>query len=67
MNQEIILATGGIIYGMLLISVMFVRTAFTEKLRVDALIFPNPKENSRALNLVAGAAFAAYGIWSLIN
>ncbi|MEK6614503.1 MAG: hypothetical protein AABZ32_00095 [Bacteroidota bacterium] len=62
-----LLTTGGIIYGALLIAVVFVKTKFTEPFRIDALIMPNPSEKTRPLNLIAGVCFAGYSIYSLLN
>lgn len=55
----------GIIYGLLLISAAFVRSRFTESLRVDALFIPQFSESTRPLNLVAGLLIAGYGSYSL--
>ena len=62
-----LLLIGGIIYGALLIAVVFVKTKFTEPFRIDALIMPNPSEKTRPLNLVAGICFAGYSIYSLVS
>lgn len=66
MQSNLIIA-GGIIYGVLLIIAAFVKTRYTEALRIDALILPNPSEKTRLINLFAGVCFAGYGIYSLLN
>ncbi|TAL59531.1 MAG: hypothetical protein EPN85_09130 [Bacteroidetes bacterium] len=62
-----LLLIGGIIYGVILIMVMFVKTKFTEPFRIDALIIPGFSEKTRPINLVAGICFAGYSIYSLLN
>lgn len=57
----------GILYGLLLISSVFVRNAIIESLRVDALFMQNASEATRPVNLVAGILFAGYGIYSLLG
>jgi len=56
----------GIIYGLLLILTVFVRSRFTESLRVDALFIPHFSESTRPLNLLVGLLVAGYGAYSLI-
>jgi hypothetical protein len=56
---------GAIVYGIVLIASMFVRSPLTEALRVDALFIPQAGEKSRPLNLVFGLLIAGYGGWSL--
>lgn len=56
---------GAIVYGLVLVASMFVRTPLTEALRVDALFLPQASEKSRPLNLVFGLLIAGYGAWSL--
>lgn len=56
---------GAVIYGIVLISTLFLRTPITEALRVDTLFAPNAGEGSRPLNAVLGAVIAGYGAWSL--
>lgn len=60
-----LLTIGGIVYGLLLIATVFVKTKYTEPFRIDALIMPSPSEKTRILNLVAGICFAGYGFYSL--
>ncbi len=66
MQSNLIIA-GGIIYGILLIIVAFVKTRYTEAFRIDALFLPKPTEKTRLLNLIAGACFAGYSIYSLFK
>jgi hypothetical protein len=56
---------GAVVYGIVLIAAMFVRTPLTEALRLDALFLPQASEKSRPLNLVFGLLIAGYGAWSL--
>ncbi len=63
---DLIVTTGGIVYGAVLVSVVFFRNRFTEALRIDALIMPKPTESTRALNLVIGLVLIAYNGYSLI-
>ena len=55
----------GILYGLVLILVYFVRIRVLESMRVDALFMPQATENSRPVNLVVGILVAGYGIYSL--
>ena len=55
----------GIAYGLLLILAVFVRSPFTEAIRVDALFIPGFSENTRPLNLVVGFLVAGYAGYSL--
>ena len=56
---------GAVVYGLVLVAAMFMRTPLTEALRVDALFLPQASEKSRPLNLVFGMLIAGYGAWSL--
>jgi hypothetical protein len=67
MKIDLIIISGGIIYGLLLITVVFVKRGILESFRIDALIMPKPSEKTRPINLFAGIAFAAYSIYSLFN
>lgn len=58
---------GAIVYGLLLVAAMFVRTPLTEALRIDALFIPDAGEKSRPLNLIFGLLIAGYGAWSLMK
>ena len=55
----------GILYGLVLILVYFVRIRVLESMRVDALFMPQATDNSRPVNLVVGILVAGYGIYSL--
>jgi hypothetical protein len=56
---------GAVVYGLVLVASMFIRSPLTEALRVDALFLPQASEKSRPLNLVFGLLIAGYGAWSL--
>jgi len=56
---------GAVIYGLVLVFGMFVRTPVTEALRIDALFIPQAGDSSRPLNLLLGLLIAGYGTWSL--
>lgn len=62
---DTILTLVGIIYGALLIFSVFMRNRFTEAMRIDALLMPNPTQNTRILNLIAGLLILGYMIYSL--
>ena len=66
-NLDIIVNSLGITYGIILILTVFVRTQFTESMRVDALLMPQPTESTRPVNLVIGLLVAGYGIYSLMG
>ncbi len=55
---------GAVVYGLVLVASMFLRSPLTEALRVDALFLPQASEKSRPLNLVFGLLIAGYGAWS---
>jgi len=63
--MDTVVNAGAIVYGIVLILAMFVRTPATEALRIDALFIPQAGEKSRPLNLILGLAIAGYGAWSL--
>ncbi|HET9823085.1 MAG TPA: hypothetical protein VFQ16_14790 [Burkholderiaceae bacterium] len=63
--MDIVVNAGAVVYGLALVAAMFVRTAATEALRVDALFLPQASERTRPLNLVFGVLIAGYGAWSL--
>ena len=65
-NLDNIVTVIGIIYGLLLILATFVRNKVTESIRIDALLMPQPTDNTRPLNLVVGLLFAGYSIYSLM-
>jgi len=62
---DLIVTTGGIVYGVVLVSVVFFRNGFTEALRIDALLVPKPTDTTRPLNLVIGLVLIAYNGYSL--
>jgi hypothetical protein len=57
----------GICYGAILIFATFVRSGFTEAMRIDALFLKECTERTRPLNLLAGLLIAGYGIYSLLS
>ncbi len=63
---DLIITVGGIAYGTLLVVAAFVRNRFTEAIRIDALVLPNPTDATRMLNLVIGALLIGYEAYSLI-
>jgi len=56
---------GAIVYGLLLVGAVIVRTPLTEALRIDALFIPAAGEKTRPLNLILGLLIAGYGARSL--
>jgi len=50
---------------MVLVLAAFVRSRFTEAMRIDALFMKQATDNTRPLNLVVGLLVAGYGIYSL--
>lgn len=67
MDADFLLTAAGLLYGLALIATMFIRTGFTEALRIDALFTGNPTEMTRPLNLVAGLCFVGYSLFTAIN
>ena len=65
MAVDTLVHAGAIAYGSLLVAGVFVRSALTEALRIDALFIPQASERTRPLNLIVGLAVAGYGAWSL--
>jgi len=65
-NMDTIVTVIGLIYGLMLILATFVRTKVTESFRIDALLIPQPTDNTRPMNLVIGLLFAGYSIYSLL-
>lgn len=65
-NMDIIVNAIGITYGLILILTTFVRTRFTESLRIDALFIPQPTESTRPINLIAGLLVAGYASYSFL-
>jgi Na+-transporting NADH:ubiquinone oxidoreductase subunit NqrD len=64
---DLIVTIGGIVYGVVLVSVAFFRNRFTEALRVDALFLPRPTEATRMLNPGIGLLLLAYNAYSLLR
>ncbi len=64
---DLIVTLGGIVYGAVLVSVVFFRNRFTEALRIDALIMPKPTDATRMINLGIGLLLAAYNAYSLFR
>jgi hypothetical protein len=64
---DLIVTVGGIVYGAVLVSVMFFRNRVTEALRIDALMVPKPTEATRMLNPVIGLLLIGYDIYSLLT
>jgi hypothetical protein len=64
---DLIVTTGGIVYGVVLVSAVFFRNALTEALRIDALLVPKPTDTTRPLNLVIGLVLIAYNSYSLFG
>ena len=65
--MDLIVTVGGIVYGVMLVSVMFVRNRVTESLRIDALMVPKPTEATRMLNPVIGLLLIGYDVYSLLT
>lgn len=63
--MDYLLEIGGIIYGVTLIAITFIRNKYLEAFRLDALLMPKPTEKTRVINLVAGIAFAGYSLYSI--
>lgn len=64
-SLDTIVTALGIVYGLMLIVATFVRSAFAEAIRIDALFMPNPTDASRPLNLVIGLLIIGYMLYSL--
>ena len=64
---DLIVTTGGIVYGVVLVSAAFFRNGFTEALRIDALLVPKPTDTTRPLNLAVGLVLIAYNTYSLFG
>lgn len=63
---DLIVTIGGIVYGTVLVSVVFFRNRFTEALRIDALMVPKPTNATRVLNPVIGLLLIGYNAHSLL-
>jgi len=64
---DLIVTLGGIAYGAALLSIVFFRNRFTEALRLDALIMPNPTDATRMLNPGIGLLLMAYNAYVLFR
>jgi len=64
---DLIVTLGGIVYGLVLVSVVFFRNRFTEALRIDALIMPKPTDATRMINPVIGLLLIGYNAYSLLR
>ena len=64
---DLIITIGGIAYGTVLVLAAFVRNRFTEAIRIDALVMPNPTDSTRMLNLVIGVLLIAYEGYSFLE
>ena len=64
---DLIVTTGGIVYGAVLVSVVLFRNRFTEALRIDALMVPRPTDATRVLNPIIGLMLIGYNTYSLIK
>jgi hypothetical protein len=67
MTQELIVTLGGIAYGTVLVSVVFLRHRVTEALRIDALMLPRMSDATRMINPVIGILLIAYNAHSLMK
>ena len=64
---DLVVTIGGIVYGTVLVSVVFFRNRFTEALRIDALIVPKPTDATRMINPVIGLLLLGYNAYSLFR
>ena len=64
---DLVVTMGGIVYGVVLVSVVFFRNRFTEAFRIDALIVPQPTDATRPLNPVIGLLLIGYNAYSLLG
>ncbi len=64
---DLIVTLGGIAYGAVLVSVILFRNRFTEALRIDALIVPQPTDATRLLNPVIGLLLIGYNGYALLR
>ena len=64
---DLIVTIGGIVYGAVLVAVIFSRNRFVEALRIDALIVPRPSDATRVLNPVIGLVLIGYNAYSLLG
>jgi len=66
-SPDLLINLLGCLYGLVLVSAMFMRTRFTEAMRIDALFIPAYSEKTRPLNLLAGLLVAGYAAYSLMS
>jgi hypothetical protein len=66
-NPDTLVNAIGVLYGAILILATFVRSRFTEAMRIDALFIKECTERTRPLNLLAGLLIAGYAIYSLLS
>lgn len=66
-HQDILVNSLGMAYGAMLVFSAFVRTRFTEAMRIDTLFIKDSSERTRPLNLVAGILVAGYAGYSLFS
>lgn len=64
-HPDVLVNVLGCLYGVLLVSTMFLRTRLTEAMRIDALFIPQFSERTRPLNLLVGLIVAGYAVYSL--
>lgn len=67
MTQDLIVTLGGIAYGTVLVSVVFLRNRVTEALRIDALMLPRLTDATRMINPVIGMLLIAYNAHALMT
>jgi Na+-transporting NADH:ubiquinone oxidoreductase subunit NqrD len=65
--MDLMVTLGGIAYGAVLVCAAFCRNRFTEALRIDALIVPEPNEATRRINPGIGLLLLAYYAYSLLG
>jgi hypothetical protein len=66
-NPDTLVNAIGVLYGAILILATFVRSRFTEAMRIDALFIKECTERTRPMNLLAGLLIAGYAIYSLLS
>lgn len=66
-SPDLLINVLGFLYGVMLISAMFIRTALTEAMRIDALFIRNYSESTRPVNLLVGSLVAGYALYSLLS
>jgi len=64
---DLAVTVGGVVYGTVLVCVMFLRNRVTEALRIDALMLPKTTDATRVLNLVIGLLLIGYNGYALIQ